>query len=151
MTGESILEDWTIKTSSLKDSTAYDSRMVALPGKAAPKGWVATMPNSNLNTLSEEWIQVLLHYIRNTICNPKVCINICRVSCQSCWLNVNWMLFDIVWHHFCRYIWKETCFYWVSPLKDMLSRITGWNLIRFRLNLLMASDTLSTTNSHTVL
>ena len=84
MTGESILEDWTIKTSSLKDSTAYDSRMVALPGKAAPKGWVATMPNSNLNTLSEEWIQVLLHYIRNTICNPKVCINICGVSCQSC-------------------------------------------------------------------
>lgn len=58
MTGESILEDWTIKTSSLKDSTVYDSRLTALPGKDAPKGWVAAMPNVNLNTLAEEWIQV---------------------------------------------------------------------------------------------
>ncbi|KAF6018621.1 EDIL3 [Bugula neritina] len=60
VTGESQLSDWTIKTSSLKDGSVYDSRLTALPGGKTPNGWLAALPNAVANTLSEQWIQIYL-------------------------------------------------------------------------------------------
>lgn len=61
VSGETSIQDWAIRASSLKGSTPYDVRLNKLPGKADPKGWLASMPQStDRTTLSEEWIQVLL-------------------------------------------------------------------------------------------
>lgn len=80
VSGETSIQDWAIRASSLKGSTPYDVRLNKLPGKADPKGWLASMPQStDRTTLSEEWIQVLLTQFSNSRC-----ASLCRPANIAC-------------------------------------------------------------------